>query len=479
MSGVLWFQLALTLCVAPLHGTWREALLCGFGIVVPTQFLLLLRTGHRATRVIAAIAFMCLSALLINQMHGMIEMHFSVFVLLAFLLFYSDWLPVAVGAAVIAIHHLAFHFLQTGGYPVWVFPHVCDLSIVIIHAAFVVFETLLLVFMAIQHEKTAVETGEVISMLQAVLTTDRIDLRVTSNLNTGSAPHFSKLIGLLRELVGQVIRHSETIVGSSERIAVSASEVSTASDLQKQEIRQAAIAMQELRSAIAEISRNSHEVAAKMMDSREQAIEGGKVVTDTIATIQDVSMATRDTASTIEELGRASQSIGKIADTINEIAGRTNLLALNASIEAARAGEHGRGFAVVAGEVRGLAERTGNATREIGEMILEIQQGSAKAAESMRIGMEKVNASVQAAEKAGDVLERIIGAAEAQNSLISMIATSTTQQAATTEQVNGNMDEIMRMVERSVTSAGRSADESGGLNGLAVELRGLLHRFSV
>lgn len=484
MMGVIWCLLILALALAPIYGAWREAIFCGVGFAGAQQLLMLVKPGCRITRVASAIVFMCFAALIIDEMHGMIEMHFSIFVLLAFLLFYSDWLPLVVGAAAIAVHHLGFHLLQTAGYPVWVFPHACGLSMVIVHAAFVVFETALLIMMSMQHERAAIETGEVISMLDSVLVGDYVDLSVTSKTASGPPEHFGRLIGILRELVDRIIRHAETIVSSSETIASSASGVSAASGLQKEQIGRAAVAIQQMRSAVSEINQSSQKVAANMMRSKKQAVEGGRVVADTVAAIQQVASSTQETSSTIEELGQASESIGKIVDTINDIAGQTNdiagqtnLLALNASIEAARAGELGRGFAVVAGEVRMLAERTAKATKEIGEMISSIQQKTAQATVSMRNGTEKVEAGVHTAEKAGDALQQIIREAEAQNVMMAQIASASSQQSATTDQVKGNMDEILKMAEQSVASAGESAHECTGLSSLAIELQGLLHRF--
>jgi methyl-accepting chemotaxis protein len=145
VSGLL----LLSLGIAPINGTWTAALAIG----VPTWLLCVWLSsrfsGALVTRCAVAAALMVFSALQIHQAHGMIEAHFSVFVLLALLLYYRDWVPLVVGAGVIAVHHLGFDALQRAGAPVWVFASHSGFGIVLLHAGYVVFETALLVVMAV------------------------------------------------------------------------------------------------------------------------------------------------------------------------------------------------------------------------------------------------------------------------------------------------------------------------------------------
>ena len=479
MTAVVWFLLVLSLLVAFVYGEWMAAIGCGAVLAVAMQICVLWKPGRRITRVFSAIVFMCFCALLIQEMHGMIEMHFTIFVLLAFLLFYSDWLPLVVGAGVIAVHHLGFHLLQMAGGSVWVFPTHCSISMVLIHAAFVIFETLLLVFMAVKHERAARDSGEVIAMLGAMLTDGTIDLRVRSEAEQGSASEFSRLISALGQLVGQIGSHSKTIVNSGAKITSLSASVSSASELQKSQVGRIVVAVEQMKSSVSEISASSQRAAANMMRSREDAIEGGRVVEEAIHAIQALAASTRQTASTIEELGRSSESIGKIVVTIREITEQTNLLALNASIEAARAGEQGRGFAVVAGQVRSLAERAATATREISGIVASLQKEASHAVHSIRAGALRVDAGVDAAGRAGAALKQIIAAAETQNEIISHIADSSTEQAVATEQVEANMREILRMAKQSVLSAEQSSEECKGISGLARELQQVVQKFQV
>src|SRR3984957_3941322 len=161
MTGVAWFLFALSLALASTYGTWVLALTIGLTLALASTAAMVFLPGQSTTRLSNAFIFMAFAGLLIHQMHGMIEMHFAIFVLLAFLLFYRDWLCLVVAAAVIAVHHLGFYFLQSQGVPVYVFPHADGIGMVLVHAAFVVFETGLLIHMAIRSKREASDVEQV------------------------------------------------------------------------------------------------------------------------------------------------------------------------------------------------------------------------------------------------------------------------------------------------------------------------------
>jgi methyl-accepting chemotaxis protein len=149
LLGVIGGLLGLSFTLAPWHQTLDAVLAIGLPAALVPAWFVWARSGELVTRCAIASSLMIFAALQIHQAHGMIEIHFSVFVLLAFLLFYRDWIPLVFAAGVIAIHHLAFDALQRSGQPIWVFASANGIGIVLVHAAFVIFETALLVWMAI------------------------------------------------------------------------------------------------------------------------------------------------------------------------------------------------------------------------------------------------------------------------------------------------------------------------------------------
>ena len=156
MLMVLWLMFLYSLGLALWHGTWGQALLVGGGTAAVMTVLQQLIAGRRLLRCAIGAAFMVMSALHINQAGGMLEMHFGIFVLLAFLVYYRDWLPIVVAAAVIAAHHLGFYALQTQRFSVTVVAQ-GSWPIIFLHAFYVVLESAILIYLALQTHAEAVE----------------------------------------------------------------------------------------------------------------------------------------------------------------------------------------------------------------------------------------------------------------------------------------------------------------------------------
>jgi methyl-accepting chemotaxis protein len=291
--------------------------------------------------------------------------------------------------------------------------------------------------------------------------------------------HFNTFMEKLHDIISQVAASTEHIASASEEISSSATQVAQSAETQKDQTSQVATAMQEMSSTVTQVSDNSRQASENAKEAGDLARTGGVVVADTVKVIQGVSDATRDTSAKIEELGRSSDQIGQIIGVIDDIADQTNLLALNAAIEAARAGEQGRGFAVVADEVRKLAERTTQATKEIAQMIKTIQEETKKAVSAMKSGTDKVDAGVESAREAGAALEKIIHSADGVQDMVTHIATAATQQASATEQVNSNMEQIAKMVHQSSIGAQESARACQDLSNLALDLQQLVGRFKL
>lgn len=308
--------------------------------------------------------------------------------------------------------------------------------------------------------------------------TKRIKVEGNDELDALSG-HFNNFMEKLHEVISQVAASTEHIASASEEISSSATQVAQSAETQKDQTSQVATAMQEMSSTVTQVSDNSRQASDNAKEAGDLARSGGTVVSQTVEVIKSVADATRDTSTKIEELGRSSDQIGQIIGVIDDIADQTNLLALNAAIEAARAGEQGRGFAVVADEVRKLAERTTQATKEIAQMIKTIQDETKKAVSAMQSGTDKVDAGVESAREAGAALEKIIQSADSVQDMVTHIATAATQQASATEQVNSNMEQIAKMVQQSSIGAQESARACQDLSNLALDLQQLVGRFKL
>lgn len=290
---------------------------------------------------------------------------------------------------------------------------------------------------------------------------------------------FNTFMDKLQEIIGQVAQSTEHIASATEEISSSATQSSQAAETQKDQTSQVATAMQEMSSTVLQVSENSNKAADSARQAGEIAKGGGKIVTQTVDVIKGLADATRDTATKIQELGKSSDQIGQIIGVIDDIADQTNLLALNAAIEAARAGEQGRGFAVVADEVRKLAERTTQATKEIAKMIKTIQEETKRAVDAMESGTKNVEEGVSSATKAGEALQDIIHASEQVGEMIVHIATAATEQSSATEQVNSNMEQIAKLVQESAIGAQQSAKACADLSNLALDMQALVGRFKL
>ena len=310
------------------------------------------------------------------------------------------------------------------------------------------------------------------------LAVDDLQIRTQDEIGQASIA-LNKMKNNLAEIVQSIAATAEHVASASEQLSSSATLQAQGAETQSSQTTQVATAMQEMSSTVMQVSENSSKAAESSRQAAETARQGGAIVDVTLKKMRVIATSVEGTAKKMEELGKSSDQIGRIAGVIDDIADQTNLLALNAAIEAARAGEQGRGFAVVADEVRKLAERTTIATKEIAQMIKNIQQETKTAVAAMEEGTKQVQDGVSSTTLAGDSLRQIIQMSEQVGEMIIHIATAATQQSSASEEINGNMEQIAKLVKESTDGAQQSAKACQDLSGLALDLQKMVSNFKL
>ncbi|MCG2732868.1 methyl-accepting chemotaxis protein [Pseudodesulfovibrio aespoeensis] len=245
---------------------------------------------------------------------------------------------------------------------------------------------------------------------------------------------------------------------------------------QRDRAEEASTAMEQMNKTVIEVAANASNTARMAEETRELARSGEDVVGRSVAMIRDVHEQSAGLRSQMAELGEHARGIGAIMGVITDIADQTNLLALNAAIEAARAGEAGRGFAVVADEVRKLAEKTMNATHEVGESIKSIQKSAKNSIESTDTANQALEACRELVERSGTSLQAIVGKVEESVAQVRNIATAAEQQAATSEQINRATDTVNTIAGETAEAMQESAAAIQALNTLSEDLRTAIDR---
>jgi len=232
------------------------------------------------------------------------------------------------------------------------------------------------------------------------------------------------------------------VTSASEELSAQIEQSSRGAEEQSHRVGETATAMEEMTATVLEVARNASQAAETSENARKKAQEGADIVGQVVKGIDVVDRQAQDLKQDMALLGKQAEGIGQILNVISDIADQTNLLALNAAIEAARAGEAGRGFAVVADEVRKLAEKTMTATKEVGDAIRGIQEGTRKNMDNVDQSGRTIAEATALATRSGETLQEIVRMVEQSSDQVRAIATASEEQSAASEEINRSIEQV-------------------------------------
>ncbi|WP_371265936.1 methyl-accepting chemotaxis protein [Pseudomonas sp. NFR16] len=249
--------------------------------------------------------------------------------------------------------------------------------------------------------------------------------------------------------------------------------------LQRQETDQVAAAINQMSAAASQVAQHAQQAAHAANQAQHEGASAGEIVN---ASVDSVNVLVDNLNTSGLSLTRLQSEVGAIAGVlavIRSIADQTNLLALNAAIEAARAGEAGRGFAVVADEVRALASRTQESTKEIHGMIGRLEDGTVNTVSAMTQSSETGSRTRERALRAMTSLEAIAGLISTINSMNAQIAGAASEQTAVSEEINRSVQHIATSIESVARDTRQGADTARELSSLSAELGAAIRQFRI
>lgn len=281
----------------------------------------------------------------------------------------------------------------------------------------------------------------------------------------------------LRDLVSRIGQGIGQLHSAAEQLQQASQQSSKGAIAQKRETEHAASATEQMANSSGHVSIHAQQAVTAAQEANHHANEGDVVVRQGADQISRLAEDINVSMSTIHELHEGSERIGSVLDVIMAVAEQTNLLALNAAIEAARAGEQGRGFAVVADEVRALARRTQDSTREIEALVAGLQNLSHRAVNQMSGSAHLSQEAVVFSDQARQALQRITNSVSNIERLNQQIAVSAEKQSSMAEEISQNVEQVRGVAERGATTNSRIADSSAELARLGSELQQLVQQF--
>ncbi|MFB5677884.1 methyl-accepting chemotaxis protein [Paenibacillus terreus] len=466
------------------HGgeaTGQTALIANLFLALPVLFFLTALLLYRFRPEHAQIPLMNTLAITFGSMSmiagggGMVEYHFSIFMVVAIIGYYERIDLIVMMTVLFAVQHVAGYLLigeyvyGTSDYP---------LSMVAIHALFLVGTSGAIIWQ-IAHKRKLLATLDEKEHKQIILNGMIKKLSANSNQLAEVSSRLNDNYNSSRESIKGMAAHMQ--------------EITSGACIQKKQTEESSTAIEDITSGIIHIAEASAAVSERAVDTAEEANEGNTIIQTAVRQMQWITEQMDTSSQQVKRLNQNTAEIVHIVDLIKQIASQTNLLALNAAIEAARAGEHGKGFAVVADEVRKLAEHSVASTDKITGMIQSIQEDAITSADAIEQVSREMQTGLDFVKETGEIFMRIHISINQVADQMKQISSSSGQVSASAKQVSAAVHEMASFAETTTERVQNVANASekqlcsveqlsssiAALRGIAAELQELMNKTEV
>lgn len=446
---VLLVQWLVSIGLALFYGNWFEPLVIGTLILIVPVVVSLKYPGEVISRHAIGIGLQLFTALHIQQTYGLIEMHFEIFTILAFLSFYRDWKVIASSTATVAVHHILFFILQSNGQAVFIFEasHV-QIHILLIHALFAVIEGIVLMYMANKNGTEAHSAFILAKNVSHIMQhKNQLDLRESELIAHNDIKEFTELLSAIRVLVKQTTELSENTVSITDNVQSTSEQLVKSSETSVKQVANIYHSIQEMAAAINSITILSDQADKVSSEAEAKTTETVNSITRSRKGIESLRDTLVVASQAIQELNQKCQNISNVMQSIKSVAEQTNLLALNAAIESARAGEHGRGFAVVADEVRQLAIKSKVSAEEIEAITASLISSSSNSVNQMNGCVTLVDDAVASSSENVGTIKSVSSNIADMTIKVRQISASSKQQLGLSSEISHATEQLTNLSE--------------------------------
>jgi methyl-accepting chemotaxis protein len=474
-------QWLISLFIAFFTSSWVAPFLLGLPILALPIILSYTHSTRPISRYAFAIAVQLFTALHIQQAYGMTELHFEVFVMLAFLSYFRDWKTIMVGTATVAVHHILFYVVQSSGGGLMIFEEGrVAFYILAIHAAFAVAEGVILGFMAkssFNEARGAVILNKTVSDIMHQKGTLNLKVDIPSEIQ--SIEEFKTLIDAFKSLIKESNTLSSNVSAVAQRVNSSSGTLESSVTLSSEQVKLISASIEEISQSIEDVATRSKESNVHAEKAKSSTVETKASIAGSSENVSQLRQTLTLASGSIQTLSDKCNNISEVMQSIKSVAEQTNLLALNAAIESARAGEHGRGFAVVADEVRNLAIKSKESAEEIEQITVSLITSANASVTQMNDCVTMVDEAVNSSGAAMEKMDSVVYSFQLVSDNITNVATSAEMQSKNVKSINDSTRLLLELSGEEQNNVNIVKNEAIELAELCKKLEQQLQQFSV